>query len=76
MNLLFTGVGRRNYVIEDFRQILNPSGGVVFAMNSHPLSPALDEADHAIIAPLASDPTFPGFLLDTCSQYKIDAIWT
>jgi carbamoyl-phosphate synthase large subunit len=76
MNLLFTGAGRRNYVIEDFRQILNPSGGVVFAMNSHPLSPALDAADHALIAPLASDPTFPDFLLDTCSQYKIGAICT
>jgi carbamoyl-phosphate synthase large subunit len=76
MNLLFTGAGRRNYVIEDFRQILNPTGGMVFAMNSHPLSPALDAADHAIIAPLASDPSFPGFLLDICSQNKIDAVCT
>lgn len=63
-------------MIEDLRQVLNPLGGAVYAMNSHPWSTALIAADHAIVAPPAADPSFPGFLKDICTRHNIDAICT
>lgn len=76
MNILFTGVGRRSYVIEDFKEALRPLGGAVFAMNSHPRSPALAAADRALLSPPASDPRFPEFLLEVCRRHTITAVCT
>ncbi len=76
MNILFTGAGRRNYVIEDFKDAVHPLGGSVIAMNSHAGSPSLAEADQSFVSPLASDPQFPEYLLDVCSKYKVNALCT
>ena len=76
MNILFTGAGRRDYIMEDFRDVLQPLGGAVYAMNSHAWSPAFQLADHSVVSPPASDTAFPDFLLEFCKIHHIDALLT
>jgi len=40
MNVLLTSVGRRNYLIDYFKEAVEPYGGKVFAVNSHENAPA------------------------------------
>lgn len=76
MNILFTGAGRRNYVIQDFKEAVGPRGGSVFAMNSHAGSPSLAVADRSFLSPPASDQDYAGFLLEVCSKFKVSSLCT
>jgi len=76
MNILFTGAGRRNYIIQDFKEAVRPLGGKVFAMNSHACSPSLAVADRSFVSPPATDPHYPECLLDVCRKQKVNALCT
>lgn len=73
MNILFTSVGRRSYLVNYFKDTLG-SHGKVYAANSSALSPAFLAADKSIVTPLIYDDDYIGFLLDYCGKNKIDAL--
>lgn len=57
MNILFTCAGRRNYLLQYFREAL-AGRGQVFATDASPTAPAMMEADRAFVVPYVSDPTY------------------
>lgn len=74
MNVLLTSVGRRNYLIDYFKEAVLPYGGKVFAVNSHENAPALYRADEFRIAPHIHSEEYIPFLLDYCIENKIKVI--
>lgn len=73
MNLLFTSVGRRSYLIQYFREALS-KGDEIHVMNSSAISPAFRLADKAVVSPLIYDKGYIPFLEDYCVKNSIDAI--
>ena len=73
MNILFTSVGRRSYLVEYFKEALNGEGEV-HVMNSSDISPAFLIADKATVSPLIYDKAYIPFLLNYCVENKITAI--
>jgi carbamoyl-phosphate synthase large subunit len=74
MNILLTCVGRRNYLVDYFKEALHPLGGKVHAFNSDSASAALWQADVAVLSPFAHDPGYPAFLENYCIQNDIKAV--
>jgi carbamoyl-phosphate synthase large subunit len=70
MNVLLTSAGRRNYLINFFREALQGKGHV-FAADSSAEAPALQEADKAFVVPLASDSEYIEKVLQVCRQNKV-----
>lgn len=73
MNILFTSVGRRSYLVEYFKEVLGENGEV-HVMNSSDISPAFLVADKAVVSPLIYDEKYIPFLLRYCMENKIHAI--
>ena len=73
MNILFTSVGRRSYLVQYFKEALNGKGKIHVA-NSSELSPAFQMADYSVVTPLIYDKSYIPFLLDYCKQNSIAAI--
>ena len=73
MNILFTSVGRRTYLVEYFKEALNGCGEVHVA-NSDDNSPAFLVADKCIVTPLIYDNNYISFLLEYCNKNNINAI--
>lgn len=73
MNILFTSVGRRSYLVKYFREALRGMGEIHVA-NSSGLSPAFQVADHCVVTPLIYDDGYIPFLLDYCREHQISAI--
>lgn len=74
MNVLLTSVGRRNYLIDYFKEAVEPYGGKVFAVNSHENAPALYVADEFRLAPPIHSEDYIPFLLNFCLEKKIELI--
>jgi carbamoyl-phosphate synthase large subunit len=74
INILLTSAGRRNYMVQYFKEVLHPYGGKIHVMNSNSDSSALYEADFYAVSPLIYDDRFEGFLLDYCIENKINLI--
>jgi len=74
MNILLTCVGRRNYMVDYFRSVLEPSGGKVFVTNSHPNAAGFASADGGFIVPSLYDPAYIDSLIKICRQFEIQAI--
>jgi carbamoyl-phosphate synthase large subunit len=74
MNVLLTSVGRRNYLIDYFKEAVEPYGGKVFAVNSHENAPALYVADEFRLAPPINSEDYISFLLNFCLEKKIELI--
>lgn len=73
MNILFTCAGRRNYLINYFKEALNGSGLVV-AADMDITAPALVDADVAIeVSNIYSD-NYINEILEITKKHKIDAI--
>jgi carbamoyl-phosphate synthase large subunit len=70
MNVLITSVGRCNRLIRDFRQALANSG-LVFAGDVSRGAPALCDADHAVLLPACTDPSFIERLLTICKENDV-----
>lgn len=73
LNILFTSVGRRSYLIKYFKEALNGQGEV-HAANSSDLSTAFQVADKSIVTPLIYDKNYIPFLLEYCKNNNIKAI--
>ena len=73
MNLLFTSVGRRSYLIRYFKEALGENG-VIHAANSEQHSPAFNFADRHVVTPIIYDNSYIQFLLDYCRLNHIDAL--
>ena len=73
MNILFTSVGRRSYLVKYFKEALGDLGEIYVA-NSSSLSPAFQAADHSVVTPLIYDGNYIPFLMQYCRENRIDAI--
>lgn len=71
MNLLFTCVGRRNYLLEYFKSI---PGVTVVACDADIYAPALHEADDFFIVPVVINIGYVQQLLKESKERNIDAI--
>lgn len=74
MNVLLTSVGRRNYLVEYFKEAVLPYGGKVFAVNSHENAPGLYLADDFQIAPPIYSEEYIPFLYNYCISKNIKLI--
>lgn len=70
MNILLTGVGRRNYLVQFFQQALGPRG-LVLACDSSSNAPALREADRHFIVPRFEQPEYVAELLAVCKEHAV-----
>lgn len=73
MNILFTSVGRRGYLLDYFREAL-AGRGQIHASNSSEYASAFLKADKTVISPLIYSPTYVDFMLDYCMKEKIGAV--
>lgn len=73
LNILFTSVGRRTYLVQYFKDAL-AGRGKIFVTNSSNISPAFQVADHSVVSPLIYDKDYIPFLLDYCIKNDIRAI--
>lgn len=73
MNILFTSVGRRSYLVKYFKDTLGDSGEVHVA-NSTAVSPAFLIADKSVVTPLIYDDRYIPFLLEYCKKNYINAL--
>lgn len=73
MNILFTSVGRRSYLIKYFKNILGDTG-TIHAANSSIYSSAMKVADKAVCTPIIYSDEYIPFLLDYCKKESINAI--
>lgn len=74
MNILVTCAGRRNYIVDYFREALAGTGGKVYVANSTADSTALIAADKGFIVPVLIDPGYIDALIRLCHKYDIRAI--
>lgn len=72
VNVLLSSIGRRNYLLQYFRDA--PSVGMVLAVDCNPTAPGLAEADVGEIVPNIASPTYLERLDDLCLRYQIDMI--
>ena len=72
-NILFTCAGRRNYLINYFKEALNGNGKVI-AVDQDVLAPALIDADIAIKVPDIYDELYISKLLEITKEYSVNAI--
>lgn len=73
MNLLFTCAGRRNYLINYFRESMG-ANSKIFAADMQISAPALSVADVPIIVPDVYSEDYIEALVGACIKHKIDAI--
>ena len=73
INILFTCAGRRNYLINYFKEALQ-GNGLILAADNQLTAPALVDADVAIEVPSIYDENYLDTLKQLVNQYKIDAI--
>lgn len=70
MNVLLSCVGRRDYLVEYFRQALNGSGEVL-ATNSYAEAAGMLAADRAFVLPRVDDPGYIEALLELCARERV-----
>lgn len=73
MNLLFTCAGRRNYLINYFKEALNGSGKVI-ATDMQLSAPAMNDADIAVVVPSIYDENYINSLLEVITLHKVKAV--
>ncbi|MCL5244792.1 ATP-grasp domain-containing protein [Cellulophaga sp. 20_2_10] len=72
-NILFTCAGRRNYLINYFKEALD-GNGLVLATDMLANAPALIDADIAKIVPSIYDEDYINCITEICKEYHVDAI--
>lgn len=73
LNILFTCSGRRNYLLNYFKDALQGQG-LVFAADSNKLAPSMVDADEAIIVPSIYDSNYIETLKSIVKKHRISAI--
>ncbi len=75
MNILFTCAGRRNYLLQYFKEELRGSG-LVIAADMQTTAAAMAAADKAIVVPPLDDDGYVDALIDVCRTEHIDALFS
>ena len=73
MNILFTCVGRRTYLLKYFKENMSAEDKVV-ATDMQLSAPALQAADVKLQVPAVYDPQYIDITLNVCKERKIDAL--
>ncbi len=73
MNILFTCAGRRNYLLEYFRDAMGPNGKII-AVDMQISAPALAVADKAIVVPEVYSNDYLNVILRICRKEQIHAV--
>jgi carbamoyl-phosphate synthase large subunit len=73
MNLLFTCAGRRNYLINYFKEALNGAGKVI-ATDMQMSAPAMNDADIAVVVPSIYDENYINSLLEVIQKHDVKAV--
>lgn len=73
MNILFTCAGRRNYLINYFKEALNGNGKVL-AADMQKTAPAMVDADESFIVPGIYDTNYIGSLENIIRNQGVDAV--
>ena len=73
MNILFSCVGRRTYLLKYFRQNLDSDDRIIAADMTYS-APALQVADYKVIVPSVYAPGYIDKLLAICEDYSINAL--
>lgn len=76
MNVLITCAGRRNYIVDYFKDAVHPTGGKVHVFNTDSNSAAFWRGDEAVISPFATDPNYAAFLENYCTTHDIRAVFS
>ena len=75
MNILFTCAGRRNYLINFFREAMGGNGQLL-AVDSTPDAPALQEVDKAFVVPQITSDNYLQKILEICQQNKVRLLFS
>ena len=73
INILFTCAGRRNYLINYFKEAIKGQGKI-FAVDMNLSAPAMVDADTAILVPSIYDDNYIDTLKRIIETHKIDAV--
>lgn len=73
MNILFTSAGRRNYLLNYFKEIMGDEV-VIIAVDSQASAPALADADLSFTVPSISDTSYIVKLKEIIDDYQVDAV--
>lgn len=73
MNVLLTCAGRRNYLVQYFREAL-AGRGLICATDASPDAPAMQEADRAFVTPRIETPGYSEYLLTLCRTNDIGMV--
>lgn len=73
MNILFTCVGRRNYLINFFKDSLKHQGKV-FATDMQASAPGMVDADQSFVVPSVYDKNYIGVLVELIKEHRINAV--
>lgn len=76
VNVLFTSVGRRVELIRAFRRAYDALGlrGRTVGVDIDPLAPAFRVVDRALLAPPSRSPDYVTWLVQVCTEERIDLI--
>ena len=73
MNILIVSIGKRGYLIDQFRKAL-AGRGAVCAADANKFAPALCLADKSFVIPRADSEGYTGALLEICLQHRINGV--
>lgn len=73
MNILFTCSGRRNYLLNYFKNEL-PEGSKIIASDMQMSAPSMADADIAVVAKSIYHPEYVQDIIETCNKYNVDAV--
>lgn len=73
MNLLFSCIGRRNYIVDYFRAHLGPKDRIIGTSNSK-WTAGFQSCDLGIVLPNIKDPDYIPTVFNLCREYQIDAV--
>lgn len=74
MNILITSAGRRNNIVEYFKDVVHPLGGKVHTMNSDSNAASSLVSDYFTISPLVYSSEYENFLFDYCLNNNIGIV--
>lgn len=74
MNILFTCAGRRNYLLDYFRDVMGDRGKIVTA-DMDLTAPAMAVADKAIVVPGVYSKNYVDIIIEICKKEKINALF-
>lgn len=73
MNILFTCAGRRNYLLQYFKESLKTNGFII-AADMQQSAPAMAIADKAIVVPAIYEENYIDVILEICRKENVDAL--